>query len=465
MKKRIAAYVRVSTKERAEEGFSIPAQRERLKNFCLSQDWGEEIDYFVDDGWSAKDLNRPKINELIKDVKRGKVDVVLVYRLDRLTRSVQDLYDLLKLFEKHNVAFRSATEIYDTTTAMGRLFITLVAALAQWERENLGERVTYVIEEMIDSGKRPGGKSAYGYRFKGHDFNADIHEEEAKIVKKIFEWYAEGYGYRSIAKRLNELNVPTRTGVPWAPQTIRSMLINDIYIGNYRWGTKEREKTHKPIISEALFYKVQQLLANNIGNKERKGKFPLTGILKCGHCNENNMQGNYDKRDDRTYYRCLSCNRMTHDERILEALLSELEMLIASKEYFMKKFDRTKTENEDDFKTINGKLTKIRAQKDKWYDLYVDDNNPIPKEDLFERINKLNEQENELQLQLADIDIDIETPEEKYERIKKLTDFRKVFFASDQIQQKDLLAEIIEKVVITRERGRNKPIDMDVILK
>lgn len=253
---KVATYVRVSTDEQAKEGFSIPAQRERLRAFCESQGW-EIVEEYIEEGWSAKDLDRPQMQRLLKDIKKGNIDIVLVYRLDRLTRSVLDLYLLLQTFEKYNVAFRSATEVYDTSTAMGRLFITLVAALAQWERENLAERVKFGIEQMIDEGKKPGGHSPYGYKFD-KDFNCTIIEDEANTVRMIYRMYCDGYGYHSIAKRLNELGIKPRIAKEWNHNSVRDILTNDIYIGTYRWGNKVVLNNHPPIISETLFRKVQK---------------------------------------------------------------------------------------------------------------------------------------------------------------------------------------------------------------
>lgn len=461
---RVAIYVRVSTDEQAKEGFSIPAQRERLRAFCASQGW-DLVQEYVEEGWSAKDLERPKMKQLLLDVKRGKVDIVLVYRLDRLTRSVLDLYLLLKTFDDHNVAFRSATEVYDTSTAMGRLFITLVAALAQWERENLAERVKFGIEQMINDGKKPGGHSPFGYKFD-KDFNCEILEHEAKYVQMIFQLYCDGFGYRAIADRLNTLKIKPRRAIKWNHNSVRDMLTNEMYIGTYRWGDKVILNNHTPIINETLFRQAQKTMKGKEMDRRRIGKFILTGILKCGHC-DNNMQGMFDKRDQKTYYRCTKCNRITNEKILIDAIKNEIHLLITSKDYFLQKVEKNSTPEPDfDTTAIEKELNKIKNQKEKWYDVFADENNPIPKEELFKRINELNKKEYELQEQLNEyLDYDKETPEDKYERLSKLTDFKYVFDTVDDFRKKEMLLSIFEGITMYREKGKFKQIFLDYILK
>ncbi|MED5041752.1 recombinase family protein [Geobacillus stearothermophilus] len=462
---RVAIYVRVSTDEQAKEGFSIPAQRERLRAFCESQGW-EIVQEYIEEGWSAKDLDRPQMQRLLKDIKKGNIDIVLVYRLDRLTRSVLDLYLLLQTFEKYNVAFRSATEVYDTSTAMGRLFITLVAALAQWERENLAERVKLGIEQMIDEGKKPGGHSPYGYKFD-KDFNCTIIEDEANVVRMIYRMYCDGYGYRSIADRLNELGVKPRIAKEWNHNSVRDILTNDIYIGTYRWGNKVVLNNHPPIISESLFRKAQKEREKRKVDRTRVGKFLLTGLLYCGNCDGHKMQGSFDKREQKTYYRCLKCNRITNEKNILEPLLDEIQLLITSKEYFMSKFsDQYDQQEVFDVSALTRELEKIKRQKEKWYDLYMDDRNPIPKEELFAKINELNKKEEEIYSKLSEVELEDKEPvEEKYNRLSKMLDFKKQFEQANFFTKKELLLSIFEKIVIYREKGKFKKITLDYTLK
>lgn len=454
---RVAIYVRVSTQEQAREGFSIPAQIESLRAFCKSQGW-EIVEEYKEEGKSAKDLDRPKMKEMMSDIRKRKFDLVLVHKLDRLTRSVHDLYELLEYFEKHEVKFRSATEVYDTTTAMGRLFITLVAALAQWERENLGERVKFGIEQMIDEGKRPGGHSAFGYRFDKF-FNCTIIEREAYWVKKIFQWYIGGFGYRKIAERLNELKVTPRIAHKWHSATIYTMLRNDLYTGIYRWGDKVVYGSHTAIIDQATFLEVKQTIDSKQKDMSRQGKFPLTGILKCGHCDEHPINGFYDKRDNKTYYRCLICNRMTDGKKITDSILTEFEKMITSKDYFLKQVESNYHTDDIDVEDINKRLNKIEQQKEKWYSLFVDDENPIPKETLYSKINDLTEEENNLKETLFQFELE-ETPDEKYERLKMIKDVRLIYQTADPFQQKELLHSIFEEIIMFRDKGRNKPITL-----
>lgn len=221
---RVTAYIRVSTEEQAQEGFSIPAQRDRLTAYAQSQGW-QIIGYYVDEGKSAKSTNRPELQRLLNDVRNNQVDIVLVYKLDRLTRSVLDLYQLLEVFEKHNCKFKSATELYDTTTALGRLFITLVAALAQWERENLGERVRMGMTEKVKQGEWHGSKPSYGYSYDPKEKKLLLNDDEVVILRKMFKWYInEGSGDRKIAVRLNELGHFSRKGKPWTENMVAKVL-------------------------------------------------------------------------------------------------------------------------------------------------------------------------------------------------------------------------------------------------
>src|SRR5690625_963900 len=195
---RTALYIRVSTREQLD-GYSISAQKRQLTAYCESQGW-DVIGYYVEEGESAKDTNRTELQRMLGHVEEGLIDCVLVYKLDRLTRSVADLYDLLKIFDKHKCKFKSATEVYDTTSAMGRMFITLVASFAQFERERLSERVSMGMEQLTHEGKWKGGHVGFGHDRKDGEFI--IVEHEAAVLRDMYKWYLEGLSDRKIAIKL-----------------------------------------------------------------------------------------------------------------------------------------------------------------------------------------------------------------------------------------------------------------------
>lgn len=304
-------YVRVSTDEQAKHGYSIPAQIEKLEAYCISQGW-DLVGQFVDDGYSAKDLNRPYFKEMMDTVKQGDIDVVLVYRLDRLTRSVADLYVILKELDEYECKFKSATEIYDTTNAMGRLFITLVAAIAQWERENTAERVRMGMEKKTKLGEWKGGSTPYGYKLK--DKKLVVDEEEAKVVKEVFALSTK-FGFYTVAKQLTIKGYPTRKGSAWHVDSVRDIANNPIYAGylkfsenikEYKKPPREQklyEGNHVRIITREDFWALQDILdkRRTLGGKRETSNYYFSSILRCARCGHS-MSGH--KSGNKKTYRC-----------------------------------------------------------------------------------------------------------------------------------------------------------------
>lgn len=305
-----ALYIRVSTDEQAKHGYSIAAQQEKLEAFCLSQGW-DIYKTYIDDGYSAKDLNRPKFNEMLTEIKNEKIDVLLVYRLDRLTRSVLDLYTILNILDQYKCSFKSATEVYDTTNAMGRLFITLVAAIAQWERENTAERVRMGMEKKTKLGKWKGGIAPYGYRIENKELV--INDDEIEVVKTIFKM-AETLGFYTIAKKLTEAGYETRNGNDWHVHTVRDIANNPVYAGYLTFNEKDdakkppREQTlyegnHERIINRDNFWLLQEKFDQRrvFGGKRQTSNYYFSSILKCGRCGSS-MSGH--KSGGLKTYRC-----------------------------------------------------------------------------------------------------------------------------------------------------------------
>jgi site-specific DNA recombinase len=295
-------YLRVSTEDQAKEGYSLGAQRDRLGAFAASQGW-KVAEYYVDDGISGKDMNRPAFKKLLAEMQKG--EVVLVYKLDRLTRNVGDLDYLLRKWEGDGVLFRSCTEDFNTTTAAGRLFIRLVADLAQWERENLAERTRMGMVKRAQEGDWNGGLPPLGYdavdtgERNGQKIKRKlVPNEQALIVRELYERYVAGQGMRQLTLWLNrEKGLRSTRGGSFTDATVSGILKNPIYAGliAWDWGVKNgprnpeaivAEGKHEAIVSRELWEQAQQV-------RERRTSLPprhatggniLAGIGRCGVC-------------------------------------------------------------------------------------------------------------------------------------------------------------------------------------
>lgn len=420
---RVAIYVRVSTEEQAEEGYSIKAQIDRLNAYATSQDW-KVVKTYIDDGESAKDMKRTHLSIMLDDLKEDIFDCVLVYRLDRLTRSVLDLYTMLNLFEKYNVKFKSATEVYDTTTAMGRLFITLVAALAQWERENLGERVRMGMTQKAKEGKWTVSVPPFGYDKDANDGDyLVINEKEATIVKEIFEYYTSGkYGVGKIAKMLNLRGIKTKSLHNWNTNTVRYVLTNPIYVGtmryNYRVNTEqyfEIKNTCPVIIKQELFDEANSMLSSRSKKHPRKATSPyiFTSVLKCARCG-GSMAGKQASGRNRSVsynYYCVNHRYGTCDLPLIAQNYLEIQFMkeirdLNYKNVLSKELNNHEQPKQDDIenkiKNIQKELKDIEQRRSKWQYAWM--NNLISDSDLKKRNKEEKRNESQLKIELEKIE-------------------------------------------------------------
>jgi len=288
-------YGRVSTEEQVKEGYSVRGQVQKLRDYARIKDWSVH-DVYVDEGISGKNITeRPAVNRLIEDVKSGKVKNVLVFKIDRLTRSTSDLIYLVDLFNEHGCAFNSLMESIDTQTASGRMFLKIIGIFAEFERENIAERIILGRERKVKEGYSLCSYiSSYGYdRPKGQKIQS-INEEEAQVVREIFDWYAkQGVSITEIARRLNMRGVPTKQDNKWTTQGVRNVLMNSNYVGlvRHRYMEGERgyteEGQHEPIISQELFDKAQHLLTKKpriSPKRQPREENYFAGFLVCAQC-------------------------------------------------------------------------------------------------------------------------------------------------------------------------------------
>ncbi|MDU2064796.1 MAG: recombinase family protein [Sporomusaceae bacterium] len=285
-KEHAALYLRVSTEEQAEHGLSLSAQEVRLAAFCLANNWEIE-DIYRDDGYSGKDLKRPAIQRLIARAKNKQIQHVVVLKLDRLSRRQKDtLYLIEDIFLPEKIGFHSVTESFDTTTPYGKAALGMMAVFAQLERETIIERVKMAKKEASRQGRWKGGEPPFGYYYNRQKKLLQIHPDEARHVKKIFELYLSGeYGFQAIANQLNQEKIATRQQVRWLKSTIRQILTNPTYIGKIRHYNEYYTGHHEALITEDTFELVQQRIQKRTTARPVKdAENLLTGLLFCACC-------------------------------------------------------------------------------------------------------------------------------------------------------------------------------------
>ncbi|MFA6448822.1 MAG: recombinase family protein [bacterium] len=221
MKKAIS-YIRVSTDKQADHGVSLDAQAEKIKAMAIVREV-ELVETIIDAGESAKSLNRTGMKRLLELVNRREIDTVIVTKLDRLTRSVRDLADLLELFDKRGVSLVSVNESLDTATAAGRLVLNVMASVSQWEREAIGERTRDAMQHKKAIGELV-GSVPFGYTLAADGIHLELCELEQNIISKIKELKAAGFSLRNISGELNRQGFRTRKGSAWRHEYINNIL-------------------------------------------------------------------------------------------------------------------------------------------------------------------------------------------------------------------------------------------------
>lgn len=266
-------YIRVSTDEQVKHGFSINAQKEKLLYYSQIKEWNV-YKIYIDEGISGKNLNRPKIQELLEDIKKKNVNNVLVFKIDRLTRSTRDLIDLIEMFQKYNCDFNSLTELIDTSSPTGRMFIKIIGLFAEFERETIVERIKVGLERKVKEGySLCSSTTSYGYkRAKGQKIQ-EIDKQEAEVVRYIYEMYKEEMTIKEIKDKLNNKKIKTKKNRIWSNKTILNILTNPNYIGNVRYGINtckyfEKEGKHQSIIDRETYQEIQKKLENRLRTKK-----------------------------------------------------------------------------------------------------------------------------------------------------------------------------------------------------
>ncbi|WP_374681452.1 recombinase family protein [Accumulibacter sp.] len=267
--KRCAVYCRVSTDERLDQSFnSIDAQKEAGLASVASQraeGWIPVSDDYIDPGFSGGNLERPGLKRLVADIEAGKIDVVVVYKIDRLTRSLVDFSRLIEVFERHKVSFVAVTQQFNTTTSMGRLMLNVLLSFAQFEREVTGERIRDKIAASKAKGMWMGGPLPLGYDVENRLLV--VNEVEARLVRRIFKDFTRCRSTTDMVRELTADGQTTKSGRPLSKQMLYKMMHNRIYRGEILHKGTHYRGQHQAIIDQDLWDAVHAILAEN--NRQR----------------------------------------------------------------------------------------------------------------------------------------------------------------------------------------------------
>ena len=326
-------YIRVSTEDQAREGFSLGEQEEKLKQLCDYKGY-EVYKVYCDAGISAKDMeHRPKFQEMLKDMKDGKINYIVAYKLDRVTRSVRDLEELISQLEKYNTYLVCDRDDVNTSTANGRFFVRMLTVLSQLEIEIVSERTKFGLNGAIKSGHLP-GQVALGFRKDGNR-KTIIDPATAPIVKRVFDLYLQGKTFLQISNIFNEEKVLNKN---WKDTHIERIINNRLYMGDYEMYKRLKEWKNvepviymnvvEPIIPRYIWEECQAQKIINQRTYTRDRVYTFFQKLKCPKCGKiMKCKGSGGKKRKYVYYHCDDCKeniRESYVEEEFEKIVGQL---------------------------------------------------------------------------------------------------------------------------------------------
>lgn len=321
-------YIRVSTFDQAREGFSLREQEERLKEFCKFKRYNI-YKVYQDAGISAKNDKRPAYQEMIEDVKKGNINVIVALKLDRLTRSVYDIEKLMKFVNDYECDIDCMADESNTTTSNGRMVMRIMTSVSQNEIEKCSERTKFGMAGAIKNGHIP-NRTGLGFKRENKKLVPDPLTKD--IIVRIFDLYLEGKSHQAIANIYNKEKVLGKTN--WYDSTIQKILSNELYKGDYVNGKRTKHPTYyenviKPIVSKEKWESCQYQKLRNARHYERTATYLFTNKLKCSKCG-NFLGGHATTKTNGKkyyYYKCNTCKTYFNEidiEKELKAFMLEL---------------------------------------------------------------------------------------------------------------------------------------------
>lgn len=469
---KVAIYIRVSTMSQMEEGYSIDEQKAKLESYCSIKDWNI-YKVYTDGGFSGSTTERPALEQLIKDAQSKLFDTVLVYKLDRLSRSQKDtLYLIEDIFLKNNIEFVSLLENFDTSTPFGRAVIGLLSVFAQLEREQIKERMQLGKLGRAKSGKSMmWSKTSYGYDYDKETGSLTVNEYEALAVKEIYSSYLAGM---SITKLRDKINKEYPKQPAWSYRTIRGILANPVYCGLNQYKGQTFQGTHKAIISLDDFEQTQRELAKRQQTAKElsnprpfQAKYMLSGLAQCGYCHAplKVILGAVRKDGSRfKRYECYQrhprktkgvtvyndnkkCDSGYYDMDLLEHYVLTRIAQLQNDPDKIKELFSDDTSPEVDKLAIQKQIDSLTLKLSKLNDLYLDDR--ITLDELRAKSADFIKQRATLEDEIKKASNDKRAGQRN--KIEKLLDASSVFDMSYD-NQKVIVRELIDKVQVTSDK-------------
>ena len=379
-RKTAGVYIRVSTEDQAREGFSLGEQEEKLLQLCNFKDL-EVYKVYKDAGISAKDMeHRPQFQAMLQDMKEGKINYIVAYKLDRITRSVRDLEELISVLEQYNCFLLCDRDDVNTSTANGRFFVRMLTVLSQLEIEIVSERTKFGLNGAIKAGHIP-GQRPFGYK-SAEDKKMIIDNTTRPYVEKIFDMYLEGKSFQQIANYFKKNKIFTKKN--WKDTTIQKIIDNKIYMGDYEQYKRIGKQVNlepivymnvvEPIISRAKWEECQRQKERNQRTYTRDRVYTFFQRLKCPSCSRiMKCKGSGGTKRKYMYYTCEHCHinfNEDHVEHLLRDFIYDLlEYDMAVKKLFLPVLeDKT---NNIDTASIDKEIRDLEKQRNRIKDLYI----------------------------------------------------------------------------------------------
>ncbi len=498
-----ALYIRVSTEDQAREGYSLAVQKDYLLDFAKKQQW--EVHFldrkhkvYEDDGYSGYSLERPAFSQLLEDARAKKFDLILVYKLDRFSRRLRDILNVLDEFDSLGVQFKSATEPYETTTSSGKLMLQQLGSFAEFERNRIIERVVPGMVRGVQAGHWQGARySPFGYSYDKLSKRLQVVKEEAEIVKEIFQRYIAGESCQKIGGVFYEKKILSRSGGRFNSSLVLKILRNKIYIGKIVWNVHRydrKQKTlkgfryikndpskiieadglHKPIIEEEIFYQAQRYLDRNRRgkfNRTKNREYPLSGTVTCAKCGAH-YNGATNVKNHRTgektpYYRCSSrasynikCGNGDVKAEVLEGQVFDiLDVLFSAESVSIERMRnliadqyRNDATNEvsKEIEALKKNLLGCTTKLSKLTDLHLAD--IISREILEEKSQKLRNEAGELRIKIERMELQLiekEASQDYINRAEAVAQTTKSFKENlHPALRKELLKLVFKKLIV-----------------